>query len=78
MINPVHSNNTPKPVEHNPAPPPPPKVTEAPKKIDNSRFEGAITQAKGSSKPPIKLNFNQPAPAVIEPSASETNQNKLV
>ena len=79
MIKPIPQNNTPKPVEHNPAPPPTsPKVKEAPKKIDNSHFEGAITQAKGSAKPPIKLNLNSPAPPVIQPKENGTNLNKIL
>jgi len=78
MINPIPHNNKPKPAEQALPPPPPPKAKEAPKKIDNSHFEGAITQAKGSAKPPIKLNLNSPAPPVIQPKENGTNLNKIL
>ena len=79
MIKPIPQDHNPKPVMPNP-PPPPPKNTEPPKKVDNSRFEGAVSQAAALNQgaPKIKLNLSQPAPPVIEPKEKGTNLNKIL
>ena len=76
MINPIPADNSPKPVMPNP---PPPKNTEEPRKVDNSRFESAVSQAAAlnNNASPIKLNMSQPAPPAIEPQEKGTKLNKI-
>ena len=79
MTKPTPINNNPKPVQNNP-PPPPPKGSGAPKKVDNSRFEGAVSQARGHATTPIKVNINHPAPPppVNQPTGTGTKLNKIL
>ncbi len=76
MNKPTPINNNSKPVQNHPAPPPS-NVSGGPRKVDNSRFEGAVSQAHAA---PIKVNINHPAPPppVNQPTGTGTKLNKIL